>query len=225
MVAIEGWVSEAAARASRVSRSLRTGSRAYSAGQRLERDRAAEPRIFGLVDDAHAAAADFLDDPVRTDVGARERSPARCRRRASARPPMPVLRGTAGRRRVWTARSDLTSSASAASVAAVRSSRLWRAAPWSSSAAWNRSLICRQRSGVTLARLRLRPSRLRLARSHCLMFRRLTAENVTHDHEFSPVKTAGRLPRARARATPARRSSAASRWRGRCSSLPPSPRW
>ena len=41
-----------------------------------------------------------------------------------------------------------------------------------------------------LARLRLRPSRLRLARWHCLLFRRLTAENLTQDHEFSAVKTA-----------------------------------
>jgi hypothetical protein len=40
-----------------------------------------------------------------------------------------------------------------------------------------------------LARLRLRPSRrLRLARWHRLMFRRLTAENLTQDHEFSAVK-------------------------------------
>src|SRR4029453_4220661 len=47
---------------------------------------------------------------------------------------------------------------------------------------------CRARP---LARLRLRPSRrLRLAGWHCSMFRRLTAENLTQDHEFPAVKTA-----------------------------------
>jgi hypothetical protein len=153
MVAIDGWVSDAAARglprqplpAHRVARVL--GGSALSATVRRRRV------SFGLVDDAHAAAADFLDDAVRTDVWCPQPSPAR-------------LEGERGRDRpgrfleeplveaVWTARSDRTSPASAASVAAVRSSRLCRAAPWSSSAAWNSSLICRQRSGVTLARLR-----------------------------------------------------------------------
>ena len=32
--------------------------------QELQRDRAAQPRIFRLVDDAHAAGADALEDPV-----------------------------------------------------------------------------------------------------------------------------------------------------------------
>ena len=50
---------------------------------------------------------------------------------------------------------------------------------------------------VALARLRLRPWRLRLASWHCLIFRRLTAENLTQVHEFSSVKTASR-PRRQA---------------------------
>src|SRR4051812_29312077 len=53
------------------------------------------------------------------------------------------------------------------------------------------------------ARLRLRPSRLRLARWHCLMFRRLTSENVTQVHEFPAVKTAS-SPWCKSRAAPRR---------------------
>ena len=36
-------------------------------GEELERDRALEPGVLGPVDDAHAAAAEFLDDPVMAD--------------------------------------------------------------------------------------------------------------------------------------------------------------
>ena len=41
--------------------------------QRLQRDRAAEPRVLGGVDDAHAAAADFLEHAVGADLPARQR--------------------------------------------------------------------------------------------------------------------------------------------------------
>src|ERR1700735_3979299 len=33
-------------------------------GKKLERDKTSEAGVFGLVDPAHAAAAEFLDDPV-----------------------------------------------------------------------------------------------------------------------------------------------------------------
>ena len=52
-----GWVSAAAARASRRSRSRCAGSRVQRRRQRLERDGPAEPRVGGQVDAAHAAAA------------------------------------------------------------------------------------------------------------------------------------------------------------------------
>jgi hypothetical protein len=54
-----------------------------------------------------------------------------------------------------------------------------------------------------LARLCLRPSRLRLARWHCLLFRRLTAENLTQLHESSAVKTARVLKRPNVSGKPA----------------------
>ena len=58
----------------------------------------------------------------------------------------------------------------------------------------------RSRAGANsiLARRRYRPSRLRLARWHCLLFRRLPAENLTREHEFSAVKTASAVASGRA---------------------------
>ncbi len=39
--------------------------------QRLQRDRAMQPRVVGQVDDAHAAAAEDAHDPVGADLRAR----------------------------------------------------------------------------------------------------------------------------------------------------------
>ena len=36
-------------------------------GKKLQRDKAAEARVFGFVDHAHAAAAELFDDPVMGD--------------------------------------------------------------------------------------------------------------------------------------------------------------
>jgi hypothetical protein len=33
-------------------------------GKKFQRDKAMQPRVFGFVDDAHPAAAEFLDDAV-----------------------------------------------------------------------------------------------------------------------------------------------------------------
>jgi len=33
-------------------------------GKKFQRDEAAETRVFGFIDDAHTAAAEFLDDAV-----------------------------------------------------------------------------------------------------------------------------------------------------------------
>ena len=43
--------------------------------QKLQRDAAAELRVLGLVDNAHAAFADLLDDPVMRDPTAGPRGP------------------------------------------------------------------------------------------------------------------------------------------------------
>jgi hypothetical protein len=68
MVAIDGCVSRA-----RLARQPLPPHRvARVLGRKgLQRDRAAQPRIFSLVHDSHAAAADFPDDPVRTNLGPR----------------------------------------------------------------------------------------------------------------------------------------------------------
>ena len=39
--------------------------------QRLERDRAMQPRVVGEIDDAHSAAAEDAHDPIRADLRAR----------------------------------------------------------------------------------------------------------------------------------------------------------
>ena len=48
------------------------GPRAGVAGElrreELQRDRAQEPRILGLVDDSHASLTELLDDPVMEDL-------------------------------------------------------------------------------------------------------------------------------------------------------------
>jgi len=36
-------------------------------GKKLESDKASEAGVFGLVDQSHAAAAEFLDDPIVRD--------------------------------------------------------------------------------------------------------------------------------------------------------------
>ena len=63
--------SAAAARASRVSRSRRDGSRVYSGVSALSATVRREPRVLGRIDDAHAAAADFVDHAVVADAAAR----------------------------------------------------------------------------------------------------------------------------------------------------------
>ena len=62
-----GWESEATARASFSKRRMLSGSLAVSGGQDLDRHLAAEPRVRGPVDLAHAAAAEAASDFVRTE--------------------------------------------------------------------------------------------------------------------------------------------------------------
>ena len=123
IVAIAGCESAAAARASRVSRARRIGSRVYSGGQRLERDHAAEPLVLRGVDDAHAAAADLLDDAVGPDLPADERGFVRVVQEQLRR----HFPGRALEKRAriasWLASSDRTSRASSGSRASRSASR------------------------------------------------------------------------------------------------------
>ena len=57
-----GWLSLASARASRVKRSAKPGIVAGPGRQDLQRDKAVEPRLAGLIDRAHAALADELQN-------------------------------------------------------------------------------------------------------------------------------------------------------------------
>ena len=70
-----GWFSAATARASRSNRSRRSGSAAMRVRQHLQRDLAAQLRVFGEEDLAHAAGADGADDPVVAERG-REQAPS-----------------------------------------------------------------------------------------------------------------------------------------------------
>ena len=47
----------------------RVGARGELGRQELQRDLAAEADVFGAVDDAHAAAAEAIEDPVVADGG------------------------------------------------------------------------------------------------------------------------------------------------------------
>ena len=67
---MDGWASAAAARASRASRSRALGSRRIGGRQGLQRDSASQPRVLRGVDDAHAAASDFLFQSIRADLAA-----------------------------------------------------------------------------------------------------------------------------------------------------------
>ena len=64
MVQMFVWFSADAVCASRANRLKASGSPRELVGDELERHRTAQPRIFGLVHDAHAAAAQLLDDAV-----------------------------------------------------------------------------------------------------------------------------------------------------------------
>ena len=68
-----GWLIAATARASRSNRASASGSLASAAGKHLDGDVAAEPRVVGAVDLAHAAGADGRDDLVRAEARANER--------------------------------------------------------------------------------------------------------------------------------------------------------
>ncbi len=90
IVQMLGCWSEEAARASRCSRSSACASRRQLLGQELQRDAAAELQILGLVDDAHAAAAELREDAVVRDRladhgGPRFATNSFCRRSASSR--------------------------------------------------------------------------------------------------------------------------------------------
>ena len=63
-VTMFGWLSAAAARASRRNSSTAFGWSAQVVGQALQRDDAPEPAVARLEHDAHAAAADLLEDLV-----------------------------------------------------------------------------------------------------------------------------------------------------------------
>ena len=60
MVQMLGWFRAEAALASRRKRSRACGSWAKFVGQKFQRDEAMEAGVFGLVDHAHATAAEFL---------------------------------------------------------------------------------------------------------------------------------------------------------------------
>ena len=62
-----GWFSAEAARASRWKRSSAWASCGDVFGEELEGDEAAELDVFGLVDHAHAAAAEFFEDAIVRD--------------------------------------------------------------------------------------------------------------------------------------------------------------
>ena len=64
IVQMLAWFSADAVRASRAEPAQRLGIPRELFGDELERDEAVQPRIFGFVDDAHAAAAQLLDDAV-----------------------------------------------------------------------------------------------------------------------------------------------------------------
>ncbi len=65
-----GWLIAATARASRSNRARASGSSASVRGQHFDGDVAAEPRVVGLVDFAHAAGADGRNDFVRAEARA-----------------------------------------------------------------------------------------------------------------------------------------------------------
>ena len=79
-----GWRSRAAARASRRKRIASRSSSAAPAGQHLERDAPAERLLLGLVDDAHAAAADLAHEPELAEPPSRREARAPAPRRARA---------------------------------------------------------------------------------------------------------------------------------------------
>ena len=66
IVQMFGWFSAEAARASRRKRVSAAGSSA-SSGKKLQRDEALQPRVLGLIDHAHSAAAELLEDAVVRD--------------------------------------------------------------------------------------------------------------------------------------------------------------
>ena len=79
------WCSRAAARASRRNRCSRSGSPPAWAGQHLQGDVPAQRHLLGLVDHAHAAAADLAQDAVVAEL-LRRRSGAGGRRDARLGP-------------------------------------------------------------------------------------------------------------------------------------------
>ena len=77
------WCSRAAARASRWNRAVCLGSSRAVPGQDLQGHVAAQRLLLGLVDDAHAAAADLAEDAEVAQLLQRRRPRARRRRRGS----------------------------------------------------------------------------------------------------------------------------------------------
>ena len=63
-----GWSRAEAVRASRSKRSSDLGILGEFFGQEFQGDEAAEFEIFGLIDDAHSAAAEFLHNAVVRNV-------------------------------------------------------------------------------------------------------------------------------------------------------------
>ena len=61
-------IKDEAARASRRKRSTAALSLAKLSGQKLERDKASKERVFGLIDDSHATAADLFQVAVMGDA-------------------------------------------------------------------------------------------------------------------------------------------------------------
>jgi hypothetical protein len=68
MVQMWPWLRVAIVSASRRKRRTASGSSASSSGRNFSATFLGQPRVFGLVDDAHAAGAELAGDPIMADV-------------------------------------------------------------------------------------------------------------------------------------------------------------